>query len=127
MQPTSHRIRVDAGLKLVEVKLAGLVTPEDAQWIGEEVRAAVRSLGADVGQHVTLYDASEVPVVPGATITQLQQTWVNPEVRNLWARKVAYVVGSVLGRLQINRLREARDDIAIFDNRADALEWLLAP
>lgn len=126
MQTTSHRIHVNPVRKLIEVKLTGLVTPEDAQWIGEEVRAAVRSLGPDVGQHVTLYDASEVPVVPAATITQLQQTWVNSEVRTLWARKVAYVVGSALGKLQASRLREARADIAVFDDRAEALEWLLA-
>lgn len=126
METPSHRISVDPARKLVEVKLAGFLTSEDAAWIGEEVRAAVRSLGDAVGQHVTLYDASAVPVVPPATITLLQQTWVNPEVRKLWARKVAYVVGTALIKLQVNRLREGMEHIGVFDNRDAALEWLFA-
>jgi hypothetical protein len=121
-----HSVTVDPGRLLVDVRLRGLVSPEDASWIAEDVRAAVRSLGDKVGQHVTLYDASQVPVVPPATIEMIQATWSNPAVRALWARKVAYVASSALGRMQVQRLREARADIAIFDDRETALEWLLA-
>lgn len=125
MHTPSHHVSVNASRKLVEVKLVGMLTPEHAAWIGEEVRAAVRSLGKDVGQHVTLYDATEVPVVPLATVDLMQQSWANPDVRELWARKVAYVVGTAIAKLQVSRLREARSDIAVFADRESAIAWLL--
>jgi hypothetical protein len=121
----SHQIRFDPASKLLELQLAGLVSPEDAAWIGEELRGVIRSLGADVGQHVTLYDISGVQVVPPATVELLKETFANPAVRMLWARRVAFVVATALARLQVQRLKEAREDIAIFDDRESAIAWLL--
>ncbi|WP_066800299.1 hypothetical protein [Sphingomonas soli] len=118
-------IRVDRAHKLIEVRIGGFVTPEDASWLGEQVREAVRSFGDDIGQHLTLYDTSDVPVVPPATIELLQQTFANPTVRQIWARKIAFVVGTALTRLQAQRLREVRPDIGIFDDRKSAIDWLL--
>lgn len=127
MNGVSHGVTVDRARKLVDVKMSGVVSPEDAGWIGEEVRAAIRSLGDDVGKHVTLYDATQVQVVPPATVALLQSTWANPAVRQLWARKVAYVVSTALARMQVQRLREAREDIGIFEDRDAAIAWLLEP
>ena len=127
MNGVSHGLSFDPVCKLLDVRLAGMVTPEDAAWIGEEVRAAIVSLGPDMGKHVTLYDASEVQVVPTATIALLQHTWSNPAVRQLWARKVAFVVSTTLARMQAQRLREARADIGIYDSREEAIAWLLEP
>lgn len=126
MDAPSHTITVDRALKLLDVRMTGFPTPEDVSWIGEEVRAAVRSLGSDAGQHVTLYDVSTIAVVSAATIETLKETLDNPAVRELWARKVAYVVGSALGRLQLQRIREVRSDLGIFDTREEALDWLLS-
>ena len=81
----------------------------------------------DVGKHVTLYDASAVQVVPPATIALLQHTWSNPAVRSLWARKVAFVVSTMLARMQAQRLRDVREDIGIYDPREEAIAWLLQP
>jgi hypothetical protein len=122
-----QQVTVDRVLGLVDVRMSGYFDPETAGWAGEEVRAVVRSLGDRMGQHLTLYDASEVQVAPSATIDLLQQSFGNPQVRELWARKVAFVVPSALGRMQIRRLRKARADIGIFEDRASALAWLLAP
>jgi hypothetical protein len=122
----SHEIRVDRANKLVELRMRGVVGPEDSGWMAEEFRAAVRSLGDDVGDHLSLYDFSDVPVVPVATVEQLRATLVNPEVRKLWARKLAIVTTTALGRLQAQRVREVRPDIGLFETRDAALEWLLA-
>ncbi len=122
----SHRIHVDLERKLIDVRPSGFFTPEDAGWVGEDVRAAVLSLGADVGRHVTLYDFSEVEIVPAATVDAINGMFANPKVRPLWARKVAIVSPSALMRLQAARMREARRDIEVFENRAAALGWLLA-
>lgn len=122
----SHSVEIDRARKLIDVRLSGPLSPEDIGWIGEDVRAAIRSLGQDVGRHVTLYDASQVPVVPGATIDLMMETFDHPQVRAMWARKVAFVVSTALGRMQVKRLQQVREDFAIFDDREEALAWLLA-
>ena len=121
----SHQLHVDPATRLIDLRIAGLVSPEDAAWIGEELRAAIRAMGPDVGQHVTLYDASRVQVLPAETIALLRHTFDNPAVRQLWARKVAFVATTALLRRQVLRLREVRPDIGVFDDREAAVAWLL--
>lgn len=123
----SHSIQVDLERKLVDLRIGGLISPEDAAWIGEELRAAIRALGPDVGKHVTLYDGSGVPVVPQETVELIKNTLDNPAVRAIWARKVAFVVSTALARMQAQRLREVRADIGIFDDRESAIAWLMEP
>lgn len=123
----SHSIQVDLARKLVDLRIGGLVSPEDAAWIGEELRAAIRALGDDVGKHVTLYDASGVHVVPQDTVELIKNTLDNPAVRQLWARKIAFVVSTALARLQVQRLKEVRADIGVFDDREAAIAWLMEP
>jgi len=122
----SHEVRIDRANKLVELRMSGVVSPEDACWMAEEFRGAVRSLGDDVGDHLSLYDFSEVPVVPPATVEQMRAMLTNPEVRKLWARKLAIVTTTALARMQAQRVREVRPDIGLFDTRDEALAWLLA-
>lgn len=121
-----HSVTVDPAKKLIVLKMSGVVSQEDGAWMAEEVRAAVRSLGNGIGQHVTLYDFSDVPVVPQATLEQLRETFRNPAVRPLWSRKLAIVVKTALGRMQVQRVKEVRGDIEIFDDRTAALAWLLS-
>lgn len=123
----SHSIEVDLARKLIDLRIGGLVSPEDAAWIGEELRAAIRALGDDVGKHVTLYDGSGVPVVPQETVELIKHTLDNPEVRKLWARKIAFVVTTALAKLQVQRLKEVRADIGVFEDREAAIAWLMEP
>ncbi|MFS2109325.1 hypothetical protein ACCC88_06545 [Sphingomonas sp. Sphisp140] len=123
----SHSIQVDLDRKLIDLRIGGLIGPEDAAWIGEELRAAIRALGPDVGKHVTLYDGSGVPVVPQETVELIKNTLDNPAVRAIWARKIAFVVSTALARMQAQRLREVRADIGIFDDRDSAIAWLMEP
>lgn len=125
-RPISHEVKLDRERKLVELRMSGIVGPEEASWIGEEFRAAIRALGDDIGNHLSLYDFSDVPVVPQTTLEQLRATLSNPAVRQLWARKLAIVTTTALGRLQAQRVREVRPDIGLFDTRDDALAWLLS-
>jgi hypothetical protein len=122
----SHSIQVDHRRKLVDVHISGILMPEDVAWVGEEIREAVRSLGAAAGQHVTLYDLSGLQVAPAAAVDMIKYTFANPVVRNLWSRKLAVVAATALIRMQAHRVREARPDLVVFDNREAALEWLLA-
>lgn len=120
-----HSIEVDRERLLVDVRVRGFLPPEEAGWLGEEIRAAILTLGDAVGQHVTLYDVSEMPVAPQATLDQTIRTFGNPSVRPLWARKVAFCSPSALTRLQLGRLRSVRADFGIYATREDALAWLL--
>lgn len=125
--PLTHRIVIDRPRKLVIVEAHAILSPEDAGWVGEELRAAIQTFGNDIGQHVTLYDISGVAAVPTATIDLLLQTFDNPAVRALWARKVAFVVTNATGRMQVKRLQKVRPDFGVFAKREDAIAWLLAP
>ena len=122
-----HEIRIDRDRLFVDVRAAGFFTPDLAAAVTEEVRLAVRSLGPDAGQHVTLYDISGLKVSPGVTVEAMQSAWADPAIRPLWSRRVAYCTPSALARLQVARLREARADIGIFASRREAIDWLMAP
>lgn len=125
-RPISHEVTLDRSRKLVDLRMSGVVSTEDAAWIAEDFRRAVRELGDDVGDHLSLYDFSDVPVVPVATLEHLCATLTNPAVRPLWARKLAIVTSTALGRLQAQRVKQVRPDIGLFDSREEALEWLLS-
>lgn len=125
--PLTHRIVVDRPRKLVIVEAHAILSPEDAGWVGEELRAAIRTFGDEIGQHVTLYDVSGVPAVPTATIDLMMRTFDHPAVRALWARKVAFVVTNATGRMQVKRLQKVRSDFGIYSDREAAIAWLLEP
>ena len=123
----SHRLEVDRERKLLIVTALSLLSPEDSAWVGEELRAAILTFGADIGQHVTLYDGSALPSLPTATVDLMQRTWDHAAVRELWARKVAFVVKTATARMQIKRLQQVRPDMRVFDDRESAVAWLLEP
>lgn len=125
LRTAEHVIAIDHARLLVEVRLAGFFNPLQAAHATDEVRAAIRTLGDRVGQHVTLYDASGIDVAPAATVELLKGAYADPAIRHLWARRVAYVSPSALMRIQLKRLRAARADIGIFAEREAALDYLL--
>lgn len=123
----AYRLEIDRERKLVILAVLAMLGPEDAAWVGEELRAAIQTFGPDVGQHATLYDMSAVPSVPAATVDLTQRTLDNPAVRDIWARKVAFVVTTATARMQVKRLQQVRPDIAMFDDRDSAIGWLVEP
>ncbi len=127
MTSGTQTIDVDAQRKLVIVTLSGFFTPQVAHDATMELRAAIRSLGDAVGQHLTLYDCSAVTAAPAETVDLIRMGFANPVYRPLWARKVAFVTTSTLLRRQLDRIRESRPDMTIFDDRNAAIEWLLQP
>ncbi|MHA6724105.1 hypothetical protein [Sphingomonas sp. RS2018] len=125
---TTHVIHIDHGhaCPLVDVRLSGLFEPEAALSAVRAIRTAIRTLGPRIGEHVTLYDTTDITVAPPATITAMQESWRDPEAIRLAARRVAYCSPSALGRLQLARLRQGRADIGVFPGRTAALAWLLS-
>lgn len=122
----SYSISIDRGHNLIDVRISGMLMPEDVQWIGEDIRGAVRSLGDGAARHVTLYDLTALHVAPAASVEMIKNTFSNPVVRAQWSRKLAVVATTALLRLQARRVQEARPDLRMFDTREVALAWLLA-
>ncbi|MEG3181017.1 hypothetical protein [Sphingomonas sp. LT1P40] len=123
-EPT-QTIEIDHVRRLVIVTASGFFTPEATHKATMETRRAIKSLGRDVGKHVTLYDMREVSAVPAETVDLMRMGFANPVYKPIWARKVAFVARSVLLQRQIDRIRESRPDIRIFTERDEALDWLL--
>ena len=127
MEAVLHSVTLDRSRNLIEVQLTGFFTGEDAGWVAEEVLNLIRSLGPDlIGQHVTLYDVARVQIASKQTMAVMIGTFANPENRPLWATRVAFCTASALGRMQLQRTRDVREDIGIFEDRETALAWLLA-
>ncbi len=120
-----QEIEIDRDRNLVVVKVVGFFSPEAAHRATMETRHAVQSLGDAVGRHLTLYDMTETAPSASETVELIRIAFANPIYRPLWARKVAFCTPSSLLRRQIERVRQARADIAIFDTRDAALAWLL--
>lgn len=121
-----QEIEIDRDRKLVVVKVFGFFSPEAAHRATMETRYAVQSLGSAVGQHLTLYDMTATAPAPAETVDLIRAAFANPIYHPIHARKVAFCSPSSLLRRQIERLREARGDIGIFEDREQALCWLLA-
>lgn len=121
-----HSIRVDRINNLIEQRIDGTPDVAEVEASGAEVRRAVRSLGLGPGKHVTLYDLSGVGVIGGDVVACAMQQFADPRFTCVKARKVAMVVPSALARMKIAPAANARDNMATFSNRADAMKWLFA-
>jgi hypothetical protein len=124
-QEARQEIEIDRDRNLVVVTVSGFFSPEAAHRATMETRLAIQSLGSAMGSHLTLYDMTATAPTSGETVELIRMGFANPVYRPLWARKVAFCTSSSLLRRQIERLREARADIAIFETRELALAWLL--
>jgi hypothetical protein len=111
-------------LKLVDVRIRGCFPPDAAHEATWATRRAIQSLNAGPGQHITLYDMTDAAPSPRETVELIRMGFANPVYKPLWARKVAFCARSLLVRRQIERLREVRPDIGVFDTREAALAFL---
>lgn len=48
--PLTHRIEIDRPRKLVILEVHAMLGPEDAAWVGEELRAAIQTFGDGIRQ-----------------------------------------------------------------------------
>lgn len=109
---------------MVCLTACGFFTLEQTERAAVDLHVAIRSLGARAGQHVTLYDYSEVQVVTAPVLERLGRYFTDPVMRPLWARRVAFVTQSALLGLQLQRIQ--RENMRVFADRKEATAWLLA-
>lgn len=121
-----HSVRVDRINKLVEQRISGIPDVAEVETSGAAVRKAVHALGLGPGAHVTLYDLSEMGMVDDAVVASALEQFGDPRFSCVKARKVAMVVPSALARLKLTGPAEARDNMALFATRTEAMRWLFA-
>lgn len=119
------RVIVNRPHKMVSVVADGFFTIADIEHTGRELHAAIRSLGADAGQHVTLYDLSAAQVTAAPALERFGTFFTDTAYRGIWARRVAFVSTSALLRRQLERVAAIRDNLRSFDDRDAAIGWLL--
>lgn len=121
-----HKVVVDRSHLVVSVTVAGYLDDAAVQAAAVDLHAAIRSLGAKAGRHVTLYDMTGLQAVSPTTLARFAGYFVDPKIASLWARRVAMVSVSPLVTLQMERVSRVRDTLRVFSNRREAMAWLLA-
>lgn len=111
----------------VSVVMRGFWQRETFEAFAQDIALAVGSLNDVGGQHTMLCDATGCGVAAGDVISALFDGLAGGQLCPVRARKIAIVAGSPLSRLQVDRLRAARDGLDVFDNRSDADAWLRIP
>ncbi len=119
-----HKVTVDKSHTMVCMTASGYMSMEQVRDAAADLHAAIRSLGPHAGNHLTLYDFSEVMVVTGPVLERLARYFTDDDMQTLQARRVAFVCKSALLTLQLKRIQH--DHMRIFVDRKEATAWLLA-
>lgn len=119
----TYAVTIEPHRKLLRVKLGGFFGVSDVEALETEKRAALVRLNCGRNQHFTLVDVSDCKLQPQDVFGAFQAAIADP--RHM-ARRIAFVTGSSLARMQVRRMLR-RDDADIFDSVAAAEAWLFAP
>ena len=116
----SYNIAVDRFRKLLEVTLTGFFSPADAGRVIQEIRESISGLPGPANSHVTLVDVRQLKLQPQDVIAAVAGQIANPRYRS---RRLAFVVGSSVARMQVRRLL-IRDEVGVFEDPDEAKRWL---
>lgn len=121
-----HKIVLDHVNKLLEMRLSGPASLADIVSAGTAARAAVRSFGTPPGAHRSIYDLSEMGAISDEAIDKAFSEWADPRFTCVRARKVAIVAPPPLIRSRLEKLRDSRPGLSVFETRQQAMRWLFA-
>lgn len=117
-----YTINVDPARDLLEFTLTGFFAPEDVARFAADKKAAYARLTCPRNGHLTLVDVSDCKIQPQSVVDAFRQVLADP---NHQARRLAFVTGSSLARMQVRRLAEHRA-LRYFEDRASARVWLFS-
>lgn len=106
--------------QLVIAELSGFLSVQDVTDFEQQKTAAARSMGLGSGEFDVLVDTMQCAIQPQEVIAAFQHMIANTTCR---ARRVALVHAASLARMQAQRALN-RENVALVDSRAEALEWL---
>jgi hypothetical protein len=117
----SYDIALDKGAGMLRLTMGGFF---DAALV-DEMRAALvvalRQLNCPPGEHVTLCDITGMNIQSQELVQRFAALVGSPEVVS---RRLAFVTGATLARLQARRLT-SRDGVAYFSDVPSAMAWLI--
>ena len=119
----SHHIVIDRARRLVDLTLTGFFSVADAGLVIYEIREAILGLAGLPNTHCTLVDVREAALQPQDVVAAFAGQIADDRFRS---RRLAFVVGSSVARMQVRRLI-IRDDVAGFEHRDEAERWLFSP
>lgn len=123
MSSANYSIDVDPLRDLVRVRLSGFFTTEEIDRFEAELQREHRRLGCDRrGGPLTLNDLTAMSIQSQEVLARWGEFLANPTHRS---RRLALVVASALGRMQLQRIigdRNAR----VFTDAVEAEKWLFS-
>ncbi len=123
MSPASFSIDLDTPRDLVRIRLFGFFSVEDIARFQAELLLAHRRLGcARKGGPLTINDVSGMAIQGQDVVARWGTFLADPAHRS---RRLAFVVGSALARMQLQRVIGDRD-ARVFTDPAEAEQWLFA-
>lgn len=106
--------------QLVLAELSGFLSLEDVADFERQKAATAQAMGLGSGQFDLLVDTTQCEIQSQDVIAAFQHMIANTPCR---ARRVALVRAGSLARMQAQRALN-RENVALVDTRAEALNWL---
>jgi len=116
----SHSIDVDPR-GVVRYTLAGFFDQTSLASLRAERAAKLPLLETPPNQHVTLCDVSQCAIQLQEVLAILRTMLADPRWQ---ARRLAFVVGGALARMQVRRVVPIMPNVRWFDDRPSAEAWL---
>lgn len=115
-------ITTDPRRKLVRLSLQAMITREQVKDLYQQEHEAIEAMGCRLGEHLCIVDLTACPL----QIQDVTRAFESEIKSTGKARRLAMYTGEALARMQARRIARARDDVAIFETRAEAEAWLFA-
>jgi hypothetical protein len=123
MQEASFSIDIDHSRDLVRIRCAGFFSVDDIARFQTELRLAHHRLDCSRrGGPLTINDISGMAIQSKEAVAGWGAFLANPAHRS---RRLAFVVGSTLARMQLLRLIGSRN-AQVFTRAGEAEKWLLS-
>jgi hypothetical protein len=104
------------------ITMSGFFRPSDVEAFTQDLRAARSRLSCLANQHLTLCDVRQMKIQSQEIVAAFAQV---VGASGLRSRKLAFVTGSSLARLQAKRLTD-REGVRFFSDPNEAEHWLFA-
>lgn len=117
-----HAIVAEPDRDLVRITLSGFFDPSQVDRFDAARQAAYRRLRCAPNLHLTLCDVSGMKIQSQDVVAAFTKVVADPRTRS---RRLAFIIGSWLARLQTQRTAE-RPGVAYFKDVASAEAWLFA-
>ena len=123
MSPASFTIEVEPSRDLVRIRLSGFFSVDDVGRFQAELLLAHRRLGCGRrGGPLTINDISDMAIQSQDVVARWRAFIDDPAHRS---RRLAFVVGTTLARMQLQRTINGRD-AKVFTAADEAEQWLFA-